>query len=196
LDDLAVAVSEGSQPLATLVGRLRDEGRPVPSPTPAAVSARPRREAPTAPVLVRGQGQMLIRFGRCCQPVPGDPIIGYLTRGRGVSVHRLDCPNLAALAADPEPRMVEVAWDKEAPETARAVELTVRAWDRPGLLADVATVAAHTNILSAAARGYRDRTATVTLKLEVQNLDQLTRIIDRIAALPYVLEVHRVSRER
>jgi GTP pyrophosphokinase len=196
VDDLAVAVSEGSQTLAAVTARLREEAPRPDSTLPEPRAARPRREPPSTPVLVRGQGQMLIRFGRCCQPVPGDPIIGYLTRGRGVTVHRLDCPNLATLAADPEPRMVEVAWDRTAAEPLRPVELVVRAWDRPGLLADVAGVLASTNIVSASARGYRDRTATVTLKLEVQNLEQLTRLIDRISALPYVLDVRRMSRER
>jgi GTP pyrophosphokinase len=193
LDELCISLSEGTQSLSALSTRLREEPAPKPAIVPKTARAR---ENSQGGVLVRGQGSLLVRFGRCCQPVPGDPIIGYLTRGRGVSVHRLDCPNLTVLARDPEPRMVEVAWDREAPEAPRAVELSVRAWDRPGLLADVATVASHTNILNATARGYKDRTATVTLRLEVGNLDQLTRIIDRIGALPYVLQVDRVSRER
>ncbi len=191
LDELCISLSEGTQNLSTLASRLREE------PTRAPLVSRPARirEKSQGGVLVRGQGSLLVRFGRCCQPVPGDPIIGYLTRGRGVSIHRLDCPNLTVLARDPEPRMVEVAWDQESEPGPRAVELSVRAWDRPGLLADVATVAAHTNILNATARSFKDRTATVTLRLEVGHLDQLNRIMDRIGALPYVLQVDRVSRE-
>ena len=192
LDELCISLSEGTQNLSTLASRLREE--PV-RPTPVSRPSSKPREKSHGGVLVRGQGSLLVRFGRCCQPVPGDPIIGYLTRGRGVSIHRLDCPNLTELARDPEPRMVEVAWDDATPPGPRAVELSVRAWDRPGLLADVATVAAHTNILNATARSFKDRTATVTLRLEVGHLDQLNRIMDRIGALPYVLQVDRVSRE-
>ena len=139
---------------------------------------------------------MLTRLARCCQPVPGDPIIGFLTRGRGVSVHRLGCPNEKELTRTPE-RLIEVSWDaKEAEWAPHPVELRVYAWDRPGLLADVANVVADSNIISAKARGFRDRTAMVEVHLEVRNLSQLTQLIARLESLPYVQKVDRVSRER
>ena len=139
---------------------------------------------------------MLTRLARCCQPVPGDPIIGYLTRGRGVSVHRLGCPNEKELSRDAE-RLIEVSWDNTDAEMApHPVELAVYAWDRAGLLADVANVVADSNIISAKARGFRDRTAVVNVRLEVKNLGQLTRIIGRLETLPFVQRVDRVSHER
>jgi guanosine-3',5'-bis(diphosphate) 3'-pyrophosphohydrolase len=198
LEEVAVSLSEGSLTPVQLVSRLREEisrqsGPPLVIPRPGRVP----RGGQAPDVLVRGQSRMLVRFGRCCQPVPGDPIIGYLTRGRGVSVHRLDCPNLDNLAQDSQgqERLVEVAWEVEAAEAPMPVELDVQAWDRPGLLADVANVVSSTNIINASARGMRDRSAIVHLKLEVRNLEQLNQIMTRLEALPYVLRVGRVSRE-
>ncbi len=201
LDDLAVALSEGNVQPPALMGRIKDElEREVKAAAPV-IPAEPTRVArPTdahgSEILVRGQGRMLTRLARCCQPVPGDPIIGFLTRGRGVSVHRLGCPNEKELARDPE-RLIEVGWDTTEAELApHPVELRVYAWDRPGLLADVANVVADSNIISAKARGFRDRTAVVEVHLEVRNLIQLTHLISRLESLPYVQKVDRVSRER
>lgn len=197
LEETAIGVSEGQHSPLHLVMRIKEElarqaGPPLVIPRPARSSGVGGEHD----VLVRGQSRLLVRFGRCCGPVPGDPVIGYLTRGRGVSVHRLDCPNLSNLSRENQERMVEVTWEVEAAEAPRPVELAVTAWDRPGLLADVANAVSSANILNASARGYKDRTAVVNIKLEVRNLAQLNQIMDRIATLPYVLKVGRVSRER
>ncbi len=195
VDDLAVRLSEGGLTPSQLSQRLMEEmgreadGVPVRAP-------RPTRGAGQPEVLVHGEPRLLARFGRCCLPVPGDPVIGYLTRGRGVSVHRMDCKNFSKLSADDPARIVDVAWDDGAAGTPHPVELAVYAWDRPGLLADVANTVQGTNIQNASARGFRDRTAVVHLKLEVRDLGHLTHIIDKISALPYVLRVGRVAKER
>ncbi len=195
VDDLAVRLSEGGLTPSQLSQRLMEEmgreadGVPVRAPRPARGAGQPE-------VLVHGEPRLLARFGRCCLPVPGDPVIGYLTRGRGVSVHRMDCKNFSKLSADDPARIVDVAWDDGAAGTPHPVELAVYAWDRPGLLADVANTVQGTNIQNASARGFRDRTAVVHLKLEVRDLGQLTHIIDKISALPYVLRVGRVAKER
>ena len=202
VDDVAVALSEGNTSPPMLMARIRDElDREAKTSHPIVPAAPVRARNPAAArsgseILVRGQGRMLTRLARCCEPVPGDPIIGYLTRGRGVSVHRLGCPNEKELAKDPE-RLIEVSWDATEAELApHPVELRVYAWDRPGLLADVANVVADSNIISAKARGYRDRTAIVEVHLEVRNLTQLTHLISRLENLAYVQHVDRVSRER
>lgn len=201
LDDLAVSLSEGNVQPPALMGRIKDElEREVKAAVPVIPTAPNKVVQSTdshgSEILVRGQGRMLTRLARCCQPVPGDPIIGFLTRGRGVSVHRLGCPNEKELARDPE-RLIEVSWDvNEAELSPHPVELRVYAWDRPGLLADVANVVADSNIISAKARGFRDRTAVVEVHLEVRNLTQLTQLIGRLESLPYVQKVDRVSRER
>lgn len=194
VDEAAMSLSEGTLSPAQVLHRVKEvlEHREVAHPKP-----KPARPATGPAVTVRGQSRMLVRFGRCCQPVPGDPIIGYLTRGRGVSVHRLDCPNLTHLTAAPgdAERLIEVAWEPNAADAPLPAELDVRAWDRPGLLADVANVVSKTNVLNASARGLQDHTAIVRLTLEVRNLEQLTEIMRRLEALPYVIRVGRVSRE-
>lgn len=199
VDELAIGISDGMINPVQAVSRLKDElGRSL---EPVVAPVAPVKREVTVPVrgeqiLVRGQNRLLTRLARCCQPVPGDPIIGYLTRGRGVSVHRLDCPNHKELSRDPE-RLIEVSWDTTEAELApHPVELAVFAWDRAGLLADVANVVADANIISAKARGFKDRTAVVNVRLEVKNLTQLTRIIQRLEALPYVERVERVSHEK
>ncbi len=201
-EELAIGISDGGINAAQAVSRIKEEVARLASPvvTPTVVTKKSRAKAHPAPsdseVLVRGQRRMLTRLSRCCQPVPGDPIIGYLTRGRGVSVHRLGCPNEKELSRDAE-RLIEVSWANAETDMAQhPVELAVYAWDRAGLLADVANVVSDSNIISAKARGFRDRSAVVNVRLEVKNLVQLTRIIGRLETLPFVLRVDRVSHER
>ncbi len=203
VDELAVGISDGMINPVQAVNRIKDELTKEIEPVVTSILPlkRPvRSDAGSAQtgqqILVRGQSRLLTRLARCCQPVPGDPIIGYLTRGRGVSVHRLGCPNEKELSKDPE-RLIEVSWDiKEAELAPHPVELAVFAWDRAGLLADVANVVADANIISAKARGFKDRTAVVNVRLEVKNLTQLMRIIGRLEALPFVERVERVSHEK
>lgn len=200
VEELAINISDGAVNPIHAVGRMKDEisrqvGAAV-SPTVHPVRKVRPTVAPGSEILVRGQNRIVSRLARCCQPVPGDPIIGFLTRGRGVSVHRLGCPNEKDLSRDPE-RLIEVTWDvAEAEMAPHPVELAVYAWDRAGLLADVANVVADSNIISAKARGFRDRTAVVSVRIEVKNLTQLNRIITRLENLPYVLQVERVIHER
>ena len=197
VDDLAIRLSEGGLTPGQLSQRLAEEiGRQAAAPVPTRAPRTSARVAAQPEVLVHGEPRLLAQFGRCCLPVPGDPVIGYLTRGRGVSVHRADCKNFAKLSADDPARIIDVAWDEGAGAAPHPVELAVYAWDRPGLLADVANMVQGINIQNASARGFRDRTAVVHLKLEVRDLGQLTRIIEKISALPYVLRVGRVAKER
>jgi guanosine-3',5'-bis(diphosphate) 3'-pyrophosphohydrolase len=144
-------------------------------------------------VLVRGAGNILIRFSHCCNPLPGDPIVGYITRGRGVSVHRVDCPNVRHLSGEAE-RLIEVAWDKDVPRTFQTT-LVISAFDRPGLLSDVVNAVAETrtNMSFVNARTDRSRTATIDLVLEITSLEQLRRIQDRIARIRDVFSVGRAS---
>ncbi len=201
VDELAIAISDGMVNPVQAVSRIKEElsGSVEPVVTTALTGIRKKKEPAPADgqqILVRGQDRLLTRLARCCQPVPGDPIIGYLTRGRGVSVHRLGCPNEKELSRDPE-RLIEVSWDVQEAELApHPVELAVYAWDRAGLLADVANIVADANIISAKARGFKDRTAVVNVRLEVKNLTQLTRIIRRLESLPYIQRVERVSHEK
>lgn len=193
-EDLLAAVGYGAVSAQRLASRLAQRlGRSLPgaaAPAPAA----PVRHS-TQGVLVRGVGDVLVRFSRCCTPIPGDPIIGYVTRGRGVSIHRLDCPNLRDLARDAG-RLVEVSWD-EAADGWYPVEMQVRGLDRPGMLSDVTAVLADAgvNILSARAWADRGGLALINLVLQVHNLRELDELSRRIRRVKDVVSVERVVRE-
>lgn len=142
-----------------------------------------------ADVVIKGVDNLLIRFSRCCKPLPGDPIVGYVTLGRGVSIHRADCPN--ASAASPE-RLLEVEWGK-AENQAFPVALIINAWDRKGLLQEVMNVMGEqrANILAIHGSGLKDGSAQVNLTVEVNNLQHLNRISEKLKSIKSVLEVSR-----
>ena len=155
--------------------------------------------APPAPpgsrggVRVKGVSDLLVQFGGCCSPVPGDPILGYITRGRGVTVHRADCSSVKS-TRDAE-RLVEVEWDqrnvREYP-----VAIRVHAWDRDGLLRDVANVIAdnHVNMLSVSAVANPDRTATINATLQITSVQQLSLVLAKLEQVRDVFEVSRDGR--
>lgn len=147
-------------------------------------------------IRVKGVGELVVRFSRCCSPVPGDQVIGYVTRGRGVTVHRLDCPNMNDLAKEPD-RLVEVQWE-EGYSAAHPVEVQVTALDRAGLLADVVSIVAEAriNMVSTASRGHKNKLATIDLVLEVKDAQQLLFVLQKIRKVRDVMTVERVTRER
>jgi GTP diphosphokinase / guanosine-3',5'-bis(diphosphate) 3'-diphosphatase len=146
---------------------------------------------PTPRVLVRGERGILTRVAPCCQPVPGDAITGFTTRGKGVSVHRMDCVN--AVNSPDSDRLVPVDWDMEASQL-YPVSIKVEAWDRTGLLRDIATVVAEqrVNMSAASVHVYDDKTAVVSATVEIDSLSQLSRLLEK---LEQVRDVHTVARE-
>ncbi|MCG0239587.1 MAG: bifunctional (p)ppGpp synthetase/guanosine-3',5'-bis(diphosphate) 3'-pyrophosphohydrolase [Firmicutes bacterium] len=146
-------------------------------------------------IRVKGVDGVLVRFSRCCSPVPGDPIIGYVTRGRGVAVHRLDCPNMAHMAKESD-RLIECSWE-EGYSAAHPVEIQIVGVDRAGLLADVAGVVADSriNVLNSFSRGNRDGTAIIDMVLEIRDLNQLQYVLQKLRRVPDVLDVRRVVRQ-
>lgn len=144
-------------------------------------------------IVVRGVDNLLVRMARCCNPVPGDRIVGYITRGRGVSVHRSDCPNVQNLVEEGT-RAIEVAWDGQ--ETgAYPVEVEVEAIDRVNLLANIMTAVAETktNIAAVNARTNRDRKALIQLTVDIQNTGHLRQIMEVIGRVEGVLNVYRAN---
>ncbi len=133
---------------------------------------------------------MLVRYGRCCNPVPGDPIVGFITRGRGVTVHTVACDK--ALATDPE-RRVEVSWDARS-ESKRPVTLRVLTVDRPGLLADMSQIFSKrgVNISQANCRATGDDRAVNTFEVVISDLKQLTELMRSIEKLTGVYSVERI----
>jgi GTP pyrophosphokinase len=159
-----------------------------------------RSIATPAAVNVQGVGNLLTTFARCCKPVPRDPIIGYITRGRGVTVHRLDCPNLLRLGGASEGRLIEVEWGDAGGAANRAptypVDIQVEAYDRPGLLRDITAILANEKINLMAvsvATDKQEHTAHMKLTLEITDIHQLSRVLERIHQVPNITEACRYS---
>jgi GTP pyrophosphokinase len=153
----------------------------------------PRRPPTVMPdgVRVQGVGNLLTTVARCCNPLPGDPIVGYVTRGRGVTVHRVDCPNI--LRRQDAERLLEVEWGSTLQQTFPVV-IRVRAWDRGGLLRDIANVVATEGVNMSSvnsATHKKDNLATISATLEVSEVQQLITILNKIDQLPNVIEVRR-----
>jgi GTP pyrophosphokinase len=144
-------------------------------------------------VRIRGVEDILVRFSKCCSPVPGDDIIGFITRGRGVSVHTLDCPNAVSLMADPE-RQIAVSWDGKRKEPHQVKIRVEIGKDRPGILAAITTAisSTNTNIAQADIRVTEERLGVNNFVLEVRDLEQLQATMDAIQKVDGVVGVERV----
>jgi guanosine-3',5'-bis(diphosphate) 3'-pyrophosphohydrolase len=193
VEDLYVAIGCGDVPLIRIANQLMqneqdEEGlkfgtRQIPD---TAVESHDT-------ITVVGLKGLLTTMARCCNPVPGDDIIGYVTRGRGATVHRKDCPNILRLRE--KERLVRVAWGE--PKRTYPVSVRVKAYDRDGLARDVSNLVANEGInmgLVQAGVNHDSKLslAVLDLVLEVKDIDQLTRVLTRIEALPNVMEAHRI----
>ncbi len=145
-------------------------------------------------VRVKGVEDLLVRFAVCCNPVPGDPIVGYITRGRGVTVHRADCPNVRS--SGEKERLVEVQWEERAATQTYPVAVRIEGWDRDGLVRDVAAVISEheVNLLSLSAFANPDKTATVNATLQVTSVEQLSRVLAKLESVRDVYSVRRDAR--
>ena len=185
LDDFLAAIGYGGVSAQSIVQKLDETPKDVfPVSTVVKAPSTPAR------VEVMGAGNLLTIQANCCRPVPGDPIVGYTTRGRGVVYHRKDCVNVANLP-DPE-RLVPVSWGAEVHET-HPVPVRMKALDRVGLLRDVSTLLSdeRVNILSVLTQTHDDRTVTLLLTVEVDSVNQLSRIMHRLESVRDVVEVRR-----
>ena len=144
-------------------------------------------------IIVKGEGNMLVRMSRCCSPVPPDPIVGFITRGRGVSIHRADCVNLQDIGIDPA-RFIEVEWAQDA-ESAYQAELHLDMHDKPGMLVEVSSVISNMNIhmLAINARVDKNNVASITLTVEIHNKAQLDSLIKQFKKMPDMIRVYRVN---
>jgi GTP pyrophosphokinase len=147
----------------------------------------------TAGITIDGVGDLLSHFARCCAPVPPESIAGYITLGRGVSIHREECANLKRLAVSNPERLIAVDWGASS-DRAFPVDVNVRAFDRRGLLRDVSAVLADSkiNIHSINTVTHEgDGIADMDLKITVHDLEELSRVLARIQGLPNVLNARR-----
>ena len=154
----------------------------------------PRQAGSANDIEVEGVGNLVTRMAGCCNPAPGDDIVGYVTQGRGVTIHRSDCPSILNLDEDKRHRLMDVAWAGERAAAGYPVALVLRAYDRPALLRDVSTVLAdeRVNVDSVQTRSdAKDGTARMELGLAVHDTDQLSRVLNRLGQLRGVVEVQR-----
>lgn len=145
-------------------------------------------------IVVKGVDDMLVRFAKCCNPVPGDDIIGYITRGRGVTIHRADCVNFEK-SEDSQSRFIEVAWDKKEQQSAYSSEVQIIAPDRKGLLGEITVLITDLNltVTGVNAKLSKNNIAIINLTLEISNSEQLTKLINKIKSMPEIIEVKRNS---
>ena len=157
---------------------------PLPTIAPPTVPER------TGGVRVKGVGDLLVHFANCCHPIPGDPIQGFITRGKGVTVHLRSCPTV--MNEREVSRLIEVEWEA-APTQTYPIAIRVEAYDRTGLLSDITQVVAEAkvNILAANVNVQQDHTAIVIATLQVASVSQLARVMGRIEQLKDVISVQR-----
>jgi guanosine-3',5'-bis(diphosphate) 3'-pyrophosphohydrolase len=170
---------------------LTEEEAPVKEEAPPEAPAAP---VYTSAVRVLGTGDLLTQLARCCNPVPGDAIIGYVTRSRGVTVHRRDCLNV--LQEDERERLVDVEWGRGG--QLYPVAVRIEAWDRVGLMRDISTLVAeeHVNMGAVRTQEHPDRTVSVFLTLETTGIEQLSRVLNKLESVRGVLFVRRTMDSR
>jgi guanosine-3',5'-bis(diphosphate) 3'-pyrophosphohydrolase len=197
LEALYVAVGEGHVSPQSIVARVSRlvTGEPD-EDAPEVPLARPVRlggaDDISKGIVVRGLPDVWVRLSRCCTPVPGDDILGFVTKGQGVSVHRTDCPNVTSLRQQPE-RLIEVTWAEGKP-TSFVVAIQVEALDRTRLLSDVATVLSdnHVNILSATSATGKDRITRLRFTFELGDIAHLSSVLASVKRVESVYDAYRV----
>ncbi|MDI6827392.1 MAG: ACT domain-containing protein, partial [Armatimonadota bacterium] len=190
-DDLFASIGYGHIAALTVVHRLT-----AAQPPPPGLSVSGKRQPIEAKlgIVANGVDGVAIRRAKCCAPIPGDEIVGYVTRGRGVALHRKCCPNIAIYYKKEPDRMIDVEWTHADSERFQA-GLFIKALDRVGLLNDISAIFSEskTNISSARIGSSPDKTAYFDLTVEVSDVDHLNRLINSVASLNDVLEVRRTS---
>ncbi|MFC5435956.1 RelA/SpoT family protein [Rhodanobacter umsongensis] len=193
-DELLIALALG-EITPGQIARVVQEAAQPPAPSPPPVTtARPVTLDHSA-LSIEGIGNLLTTLARCCQPLPGDPVRGFITRGRGVSVHRADCGSLARLLRRDPDRVIEVSWGNAAAH-AYEVDIELRGYDRKGLQKDVTSVISNagTHIIASSSRQFA-HTGEVEMRftLRVRDFEQLSTLLGKLLALPNVIDVRRVG---
>ena len=195
-EDLYAAIGAGDIRLAQATGaaqQLLDRGS-----RSQQLDLIPRKptvhaDTPRDEVRIEGVGNLLTQMAGCCQPVPGEPIIGYITMGRGVTIHRQDCPMLLQMAEREPERIIQVSWGSEPVET-YPVDVAISAYDRAGLLSDITQILSNEKVNVVALQtstSKENNNAVIQLTIEVSTLDTLSRLLNRIDQLPNVIEAKR-----
>ncbi|WP_048600444.1 RelA/SpoT family protein [Rubeoparvulum massiliense] len=194
VDDMIAAVGYSGISALQIVNRLTEKFRKEQA---IEEKALPETKPPVKKhfdqgVRVKGIDNLLVRFSRCCNPVPGDEIIGYITRGRGVSIHQVDCPNIQD-EQDKE-RLIAVEWESEESNQTYHVDLEIRGSDRKGLLNEILTIVtdSKTNIQAVSGRADKNGTAVIEMTVAIYNKDHLQKVVDKIKRTKDIYAVRRV----
>ena len=195
-EDLLAAIGRGDVSVGVVA---RQVGEPrVPDALPKEHEARPRNAAKPKPgaaeVVVEGVDDLLTQIAHCCKPVPYDAILGFITRGRGVTVHRRDCPNVRHLPPGESDRLIRVRWANQPADATYPVDVLVIAADRKGLLRDISSMLADEDVDVGAVNSHSERTtdtAAMRFTLSVRDMDHLERVMGKLQQIPDVLEVRR-----
>ncbi len=206
-DSVLAAIGHGALKEGQLVNRLqelydRDHRKEMTNEevlaTIAEAAAKPltMRAKNNSGIVVRGIADLSVRFSKCCSPVPGDEIVGFVTRGRGITIHRTDCVNIMNLPQMERVRIIEAEWQE--PENASekyVAEISIYAHNRNGLLADISRVLAEKNIdiQSMNTRVSKQGLATLQTAFEVESREELNRVIDKLRMVKNVVDIERAS---
>ncbi len=196
VDDLFAALGYGSINLPQVINKLKEyyeeyygkKDKEVPAEIP-----KPKKDnIPQQGVIVKGIDNVKVRFSRCCNPVPQDEIVGYITRGRGLSVHRKDCPNINELS--PNGRLMDVEWDTTK-KTSYQAEIQLKGIDRSGLLTDLTQLVSQTDLsmTSLNARTNKEKFVVINITLEIKDVDQLKNLMKKIKLIKGIIDVYRVT---
>ncbi|MGW8313414.1 MAG: RelA/SpoT family protein [Desulfuromonadales bacterium] len=196
VDDLQAAVGYGKVTCNQVLSRLIPEQFKAESPKPSRISQvlDKIRKKPDDTIRVQGQDGILVRFSKCCNPLPGDDIIGFISQGLGVTVHAADCPRV--LETDPE-RLIEVSWNRQKGVT-RPVKIRVHSIDQKGILASITKVISkcEANILRASVYSTSDGRGVHSFEVDVQDVQHLNRVLDAVSKVKGVLKAERVKSGR
>ncbi|MGA8180736.1 MAG: bifunctional (p)ppGpp synthetase/guanosine-3',5'-bis(diphosphate) 3'-pyrophosphohydrolase [Desulfobacterales bacterium] len=193
VDDLIAGVGYGKITPLQIIRKI--EPKPEEEPSESfldKIISRVRKKKPKIGVTVKGVDDILIKFGKCCQPVPGDPITGYITRGFGVTVHRTNCVNALKMSPD---RQIDVDWDTDTADT-YPVKIMVRSYDRVGLLADItANISKNgANILSANTQTRESKIVDSFFTITVEDTNHLNRVLSSIRKVKHIQDARRIDR--
>lgn len=149
----------------------------------------------TGGISIKGVDNLLIRLAKCCNPVPGDNIVGFITKGRGISVHRADCPNITSLPEEERARFIDVEWDIEKQQATFETEVAIVGEDRKGLFSDLSKICEDmdVHITGVIGKSNNDNTASITLTVQISNVNQISQLISRFKSLMGVIDVYRGS---
>jgi GTP pyrophosphokinase len=188
VDDFLAAVGQGDIGSGQVSQKLGDSIPPLPKPKTSS-----KKTTVQGDVSIHGVGNLLTRVASCCAPVPPEAIIGFITQGRGVTIHRDDCPNAAHLSEQDSGRMIQVCWEENETQY-YPVNIQVTAYDRSGLLRDITSLLASEKINLQGANTHNDEEdyAIMHLSLEIQHINQLSRVLDKLLQIPNIINAVRM----